>query len=163
MSAMCTTKDIWSYLKINVIALVLILGIFSVSSLESSTADVLSLPITMKKTTSGGSLEITLQPSPNPVLKNTEANFKVTFDQNGSKAVQPHIDYDLTITKNGKQFFQASALAGHPNQPLHTAEGIVTIPYTFQQPGGYLLNITIYGILFNPIRPESAQFPVSVS
>src|SRR5437879_5582056 len=100
--------------------------------MESSTY-ALTPPISMKKT-SGGSLDIMLQPSPYPLVKNTQANVKVTFDQNGSKAVQPHIDYDLTITKNGKQLFQASALAGHPNQPLHTAEGIVTIPYTFQQP-----------------------------
>lgn len=60
-----------------------------------------------------------------------QTNFKVTFDQNGSTAVQPHIDYDFTISKDGKQVFQASALAGHPNQPLHTAEGIVTIPIHF--------------------------------
>lgn len=104
-----------------------------------------------------------LQSTPNPVLKGTETNFKVTFDQNGGTAVQPHIDYDLTISKNGKQVFQASGLAGHPNQPLHTAEGIVTIPYTFQQQGAYIMNITVYRILFNPIKPGVAQFSISVS
>jgi hypothetical protein len=104
-----------------------------------------------------------LEPSPNPVVKGTQTNFKVIFNQNAGTAVQPHIDYDVTIFKNGKQVFQASALAGHPNQPLHTAEGIVTIPYTFQQQGTYVMYITVYGILFNPIRPEVAQFPISVS
>ena len=104
-----------------------------------------------------------LQPTPNPVVKGMQTNFKVTFDQNGGTAVQPHIDYDLTISKDGKQVFQASALAGQSNQPLHSAEGIVTIPYTFQQHGAYIMNITVYGILFNPIKPEVAQFPVSVS
>jgi hypothetical protein len=69
----------------------------------------------------------------------------------------------ISISKGGKQVCQASALAGHSNQPLHTAEGIVTIPYTFQQQGAYIMNITVYGILFNPIKPEVAQFPVSVS
>ena len=102
----------------------------------------------MNKVTSGGSLKVILQLSPYPVIKGKQTNFKVTFDQNGSSAVQPHIDYDLTIMKDDKQVFQASALAGHPDQPLHTAEGIVTIPYTFQQPGGYIMNITAYGILF---------------
>jgi hypothetical protein len=117
----------------------------------------------MNKVTSGGSLNVILQPSPYPVVKGTQTNLKVSFDQKGSSVVQPHIDYDLTILKDSKQVFQASALAGHPNQPLHTAEGIVTIPYAFQQPGGYALNITVYGILFNPIRPESVQFPISLN
>lgn len=99
----------------------------------------------------------------NPLLRGTQTNFKVTFDQNRGTAVQPHIDCDLTISKDDKQVFQASALAGHPNQPLHTAEGIVTIPYTFQQQGPYIMNVTVYGILFNPIKPEAAQFPISVS
>jgi len=117
----------------------------------------------MNKATSGRSLNVMLQPGPNPVVKGTQTNFKVIFDQNGGTAVQPHIDYDLTISKDGKEIFQASALAGHPNQPLHTAEGIVTIPYIFQQQGAYIMNITVYGILFNPIKPEVAQFPISVS
>jgi hypothetical protein len=43
---------------------------------------------------------------------------------------------------NGKkQVFEASQLAGQPGKPLHTAEGIVTIPYTFQSPGDYSVNI----------------------
>ncbi|MGA9149464.1 MAG: hypothetical protein WBZ36_02710 [Candidatus Nitrosopolaris sp.] len=117
----------------------------------------------MNKATSGRSLNVMLQPTPNPVVKGTQTNFKVTFDQNGGTAVQPHIDYDLTISKDGKQVFQASALAGHPNQPLHSAVGIVTIPYTFQQQRAYIMNITVYGILFNPIEPEVVQIPISVS
>ena len=118
----------------------------------------------MNKVTSGGSLNVILLPSPSPVVKGSQTNLKVSFDQKGSSStVQPHIDYDLTIMKDGKQVFQASALAGHPNQPLHTAEGVVTIPYTFQQQGGYLMNITVSGILFNPIKPETAQFPIGVN
>jgi hypothetical protein len=145
-----------------VIAFVLITGIFGILLTPSSTYAITSAA-TMNKATSGGSLNVMIQPTPNPVVKGTQTNFKVSFDQKGGSAVQPHIDYDLTITKDGKQVFQASALAGHPNQPLHTAEGIVTIPYTFQQQGDYIMNITVYGILFNPIRPEVAQFPLSVS
>ena len=137
-------------------------GIFGILLTPSSTYAITSAA-TMNKATSGGSLNVMVQPTPNPVVKGTQTNFKVSFDQKGGSAVQPHIDYDLTITKDGKQVFQASALAGHPNQPLHTAEGIVTIPYTFQQQGDYIMNITVYGILFNPIRPEVAQFPISVS
>jgi hypothetical protein len=145
-----------------VVAIGLLVNIFGIL-LTTSSAYAQTSGAGMNKVTSGGSLNVILQPSPSPVVKGSQTNLKVSFDQKGSSAVQPHIDYDLTIMKDGKQVFQASALAGHPNQPLHTAEGVVTIPYTFQQLGGYVMNITVYGILFNPIRPETAEFPVSVN
>jgi len=145
-----------------VVAFALVVNIFGILLTTSSTYAQTS-GVAMNKVTSGGSLNVNLQPSPSPVVKGSQTNLKVSFDQKGSSAVQPHIDYDLTIMKDGKQVFQASALAGHPNQPLHTAEGVVTIPYTFQQQGGYVMNITVYGILFNPIRPETAEFPISVN
>lgn len=145
-----------------VVALALFVNFFGILLTTSSTYAQTS-GASMSKVTSGGSLNVILQPSPFPVVKSSQTNLKVSFDQKGSSTVQPHIDYDLTIMKDGKQVFQASALAGHPNQPLHTAEGVVTIPYTFQQQGGYLTNITVYGILFNPIRPETAEFPISVN
>jgi len=144
------------------VTVTLVVIIFGILLTTSSTHAQISGAI-MNKETSGGSLKVILQPSPYPVGKGKQTNLKVTFDHNGSSSVQPHIDYDLIIIKEGKQVFQASALAGHPNQPLHTAEGVVTIPYTFQQPGAYSLNITAYGILFNPIRPEVAQFPINVT
>ena len=146
-----------------VVALALFVNFFGILLTTSSTYAQTSAA-SMNKVTSGGSLNVILQPSPFPVVKGSQTNLKVSFDQKGSSsAVQPHIDYDLTIMKDGKQVFQASALAGHPNQPLHTAEGVVTIPYTFQQQGGYLMNITVSGILFNPIKPETAQFPIGVN
>jgi hypothetical protein len=118
----------------------------------------------MKKTSSGGSLDVAMQPSPVPLGHTGPTSFRVTFLQKGTTKVQPHIDYDLTITNNNdKQVFQASALAGQPGKPLHTAEGAVTIPYTFQSPGDYSINISVYGILFNPIKPESADFLVKVN
>jgi hypothetical protein len=64
--------------------------------------------------------------------------------------------------KDGKQVIQLSSQAGYPNQQLHTDEGVVTIHYTFQQEGPYVINITAYGFLFNPIKPESAQFRIGV-
>jgi hypothetical protein len=110
----------------------------------------------------GGSLNVILQPSPFPVVKGSQTNLKVSFDQKGSSALQAHVDYDINITKDGKQVFQLSSQAGYPNQPLHTTEGVVTIPYTFQQEGTYVINITVYGILFNPITPETAPFTINV-
>lgn len=155
-----------------VIAFVLITSIFGILLTPSSTYAIPSAA-TMNKATSGGSLNVMVQPTPTPIVKGTQTNFTVSFEQKGGNVVQPHIDYDVTITKDGKRVFQASALEGgiikgtssiaHPNQPLHATTGIVTIPYTFQEQGNYIMNVTVYGILFNPIDPEYAQFQISVS
>jgi hypothetical protein len=119
----------------------------------------------MKKTTSGGSLDVLVQPSPEPIGNKAQTSFKVTFLQKGTgDKVQPHIDYDFIIKdSNGKEIFRASQLAGQPGKPLHTAEGVVTIPYTFQGLGDYSINIPIYGILFNPIKPESAEYSIKIA
>lgn len=83
--------------------------------------------------------------------------------QKAGSILQPHVDYDVTIIKDGKKVFQVSAFAGQPGQPLHSDAGIIIFPYTFQQRGVYVANITVYGILFNPIRRNSVQFPVNVT
>jgi hypothetical protein len=51
----------------------------------------------------------------------------------------------------------------HLDQPLHSDGGIVIFPYTFEQRGGCMVNISVFGILFNPIRPDSVQFPINVT
>jgi hypothetical protein len=158
--------------KISFVVLVLAAGIFSILATPSLTyAQKTSTSSSasgggsgMQKPTSGGALNILLQPSPQPVGHTSPTSFKVEFRTKGSDIVQPHIDYDLIIKGNsGKQVFAASQLAGQPGKPLHTAEGIVTIPYTFQEPGEYSISIPVYGILFNPIRPESADFTIKVT
>ena len=149
-------------MNISLVVFALFFSIFGLLLTPSSTF-VQTSNAAMYKVTSGGSLNVILQPSPFPVIKGSQTNLKVSFDQKGSSAVQPHVDYDLTIMKDDKQVFQLPSLAGHPNQPLHTAEGVVTIPYTFQQEGTYIINITVYGILFHPIKPETAQFTISVN
>lgn len=120
----------------------------------------------MKKQTSGGALDIVLQASPQPAGHTSPTSLKVEFMTKGTGAIQPHIDYDVVIKDSsggGKQVFTASQLAGQPGKPLHTAEGIVTIPYTFPSPGDYSISIPVYGILFNPIKPESADFTIKVT
>jgi hypothetical protein len=141
--------------------LLVVAGIFSIPVLSSYTQT--SPSGGMKKTTSGGSLDVLLQPSPEPVGHTGPTSFKVSFLQKGPDTVQPHIDYDFIIMNNGKEVFQASQLAGQPGKPLHTAEGVVTIPYTFQSSGDYSINVQVFGILFNPIKPESAQYSIKVA
>jgi hypothetical protein len=65
---------------------------------------------------------------------------------------------------NGKkQIFEASQLAGQPGKPLHIAEGIVPIAYTFQSSRDSSVKIPVYGILFNPIKPESGDYSFRVT
>jgi hypothetical protein len=121
-------------------------------------------PSMIKKTTSGGSLDISLQPSTQPVHTKAQTQFKVTFLQKGTSKVQPHIDYDFIIMNgSGKAIFQASNETGQAGLPIHTAEGVINIPYKFQNSGNYSIKIPVYGILFNPIRPENTEFMVGVT
>ena len=149
-------------MNIALVASALFFSIFGILLTTSSTF-VQTSDAAMYKVTSGGSLNVILQPSPFPVIKGTQTNLKVSFDQKGSSALQAHVDYDLTIMKDGKQVFQLSSQAGYPNQPLHTTEGVVIVPYTFQQAGTYVINITVYGILYNPITPETSQSTINVN
>ena len=50
----------------------------------------------MYKVTSGGSLNVILQPSPFPVIKGSQTNLKVSFDQKGSSALQAHVDFTIS-------------------------------------------------------------------
>jgi hypothetical protein len=162
-------------IKSLLIVLLLTAGIFSISTklLSSNltyaqTSSTSSSSSTgtgdLKKTTSAGALDILLQISPQPIGHTDPTSFKIKFMTKGTDTVQPHIDYDVIINdSNGKQVFQASELAGQQGKPLHTAEGTVTIPYTFQSAGDYSIHVTIYGILFSPIKPESADFTIKVA
>jgi len=145
-----------------IIVFPLIVGILGILLSPLSTFAVSAT--TMTNPTSGGSLNVVLQPSPNPIVKGTQTNFKVSFDQKGTSTVQPHIDYDVTISNSaGNQLFNAVTLAGQSGPSLHTSDGIVTIPYTFQGPGTYTIKVSVFGILFNPINPEFAEFQVNVT
>jgi hypothetical protein len=110
----------------------------------------------MKKQTSGGTLDIVLQSFPK--------RLRIQFLNIGTDKVQPHTDYDVTIKDgSGRQVFSASQNAGDPGTPLHAPEGIAIIPHTVQLSGSYTIYVTVYGILFNPIRPESADFVIKVT
>lgn len=116
------------------------------------------------KLTEGGSISVKLEPSPMPVKANTQTQSKVSFFEPNTETIQPHIDYDFIIIDNstGEPIYQASNQTGQSGIPIHTAESIVTIPFTFSNPGDYAIRIPVYGILFNPIPPESATFAVHV-
>lgn len=132
--------------------------LISVHFIQCSNASILSKP------TDGGSILIRLEPSPSQIKSNEQTQTKISFMQPNTQKIQPHIDYDFIVIDNStsKPIFQASNQTGQPGLPLHTAESIVTIPFIFPNKGSYALEIPVYGILFNPIAPESATFDIDV-
>lgn len=114
-----------------------------------------------KAPTDGNSVNIDLQIQPFPITKNVDSQFMISFLQPSSQAVQVHVDYDFAITNNNNEIFRASSITGQPL--LHTAEGIVKIPYKFTQDGQYSLQVSVMGINFIPIKTEQALFDLNVS
>ncbi|TLX92814.1 MAG: hypothetical protein E6K97_00635 [Thaumarchaeota archaeon] len=114
-----------------------------------------------KSATNGTSVDIDLQIKPFPVAKNVGTQFMITFLQPSTQSVQVHVDYDLAISKMNSEVFRASSKTGQPL--LHTAEGIVKIPYKFDQEGQYSVQISVMGINFIPIKTEQALFDLKVS
>ena len=77
-----------------------------------------------------------------------------------------HVDFDLLILKDNKTVFKATNQTGQPTVPLHATDGYMLIPvlnYKFLEKGEYLIRIPVYGILFNPIRPETAEFSINIT
>ena len=131
------------------------------SSLLFSFAQTTNAPFGDISSTSGGTLDVKLESTPNPIKSGQETNYKVTFLQKGTDTVQVHIDYDFIILEdNNIEVFKASQQTGQPL--LHTAEGIVTIPFTLEQAGNYTIKVSVMGINFIPMATEYADFPVKI-
>ena len=113
-----------------------------------------------KSPTDGNSLNIDLQIQPFPITKNEDSQFMISFLRPPSQTVQVHVDYDFAITNNNNEVFRASTITGQPL--LHTAEGVVKIPYKFTQDGEYSLQVSVMGINFIPIKTEQALFDLNV-
>ena len=114
-----------------------------------------------KAATNGTSVDIDLQIQAFPVTKNVDTQFMITFLQPSTQTVQVHVDYDFAITKMNNEVFRASSKTGQPL--LHTAEGIVKIPYKFEEGGQYSIQVSVIGINFIPIKTEQALFDLKVS
>lgn len=110
---------------------------------------------------SGNKIDVRLEPIQSG---DKSYSFKVTFLQPKTQNVQVHIDYDVSIMQNGKVLYDAAKSTGQTL--LHTAEGQVTIPdkpYIFADSGNYTVRVQVFGIVFNPITPETFDFTTAVS
>ncbi|HEV2192707.1 MAG TPA: CFI-box-CTERM domain-containing protein [Nitrosopumilaceae archaeon] len=106
------------------------------------------------KLTSGGTIKVGFSTDPANPNPGDQTQLKISFINKQTNAIQPHIDYRVTVTQGQNQIF------GIPI--THTAEGSVSIPYQFQNAGDYQVTVSVEGILFQPISPETAVFPITI-
>ena len=105
------------------------------------------------KLTSGGTINVGFSTDPANPNPGDQTELKISFI-NKQNTIQQHIDYRVTVTQGQNQVF------GIPI--THTAEGSVSIPYQFQNAGDYQVIVSVEGILFQPIPPETATFSITV-
>ena len=84
-----------------------------------------------------------------PEIPNTvePTKLKISFLKPGTDRIQEHIDYRVTVTKDGDYIFG-------PTRLTHTSPGHVTIPVQFSENGSHIIYIEVMGILFQPLPLE---------
>jgi len=70
---------------------------------------------------------------------------KIDFLKSGTEKIQQHIDYRVSVTKDGDYVF------GPMSRLLHTSPGSITIPVEFSENGLHKVHIEMEGVLFQPI------------
>ena len=88
----------------------------------------------------------------NPLMRIINLNF---INPN-TEQIQEHIDYRITILKDGTTVFGPIPLT-------HTSTGSVSIPVDLRIEGALYALIEVEGILFQPITTESVSFEYNTS
>jgi len=106
--------------------------------------------------TSDGTLDVGIYTTPK--IPNTDEHTKlmISFLKPDTERIQLHIDYRVSVTKDGDYVF------GPMSRLLHTSPGSITIPVKFSENGSHLVHIEVEGILFQPIPLETATFTMNV-
>jgi hypothetical protein len=90
------------------------------------------------------------KPEPGDIVK-----LNIDFINPNTEKIQEHIDYRITVSKDGSNTFGPIPLT-------HTSSGSVKIPVEMQEEGTYFALIEVEGILFQPIPLETVSFSVHV-
>jgi len=104
--------------------------------------------------TEGGTIDVRLTYD-DDIQPNETTKLNVDFLNPTTGNIQVHIDYTITITKDGDQVFGPTSL-------IHTSPGTITVPIQFQGEGAYSVGFTVEGILFQPIPSEGVSFVIPV-
>ncbi|TAK26254.1 MAG: copper-binding protein [Nitrosarchaeum sp.] len=103
--------------------------------------------------TEKGTLDVKL--SYDKIIPGQETKLNIDFINPQTKKIQEHIDYTITVSKDGESVFGPIPLT-------HTSIGSVKIPVEFVDEGVYSVEFGIEGILFQPIPLEKVSFEVAV-
>ncbi|MEC4849204.1 MAG: CFI-box-CTERM domain-containing protein [Nitrosarchaeum sp.] len=103
--------------------------------------------------TEKGTLDVKL--AYDDIISGEQTNLHIDFINPQTKKIQEHIDYSITVSKEGTSVFGPIPLT-------HTSLGSVKIPVEFIDDGVYSVELGIEGILFQPIPLEKVSFDVSV-
>jgi hypothetical protein len=156
------SKSLLRFMPITIVSISIIMMIvFSAYNGTSILAYATSNSTVLRSSTNASSLDVLLVPLSN--VSREEMHFRVGFLQPNTNELQRHVDFNLIVLKDGKEVFSASNQTGQPQIPLHSIPGTMDIPlftYDFQKAGEYTIKIPVFGILFNPIMPEEAEFRI---
>ncbi len=103
--------------------------------------------------TEKGTLDVKL--SYDKIIPGQQTKLIIDFINPQTKLIQSHVDYKITVLKDGKNIFGPIPLT-------HTSVGSVKIPVEFVDEGIYSVEFGIEGILFQPIPLEKVSFDVAV-
>ena len=103
--------------------------------------------------TEKGTLDVKL--SYDKIVPGEQTKLLIEFINPQTKKIQEHVDYRITVSKDGKAIFGPIPLT-------HTSVGSVKIPVEFINEGVYSVEFGIEGILFQPIPLEKVSFDVAV-
>tara|TARA_B100000686_G_scaffold274030_1_gene291898 strand:+ start:2684 stop:3508 length:825 start_codon:yes stop_codon:yes gene_type:complete len=101
-----------------------------------------------------GTLDIGLSVVPE-AKANSVAKLHIGWIKPGFNKIQEHIDYRVTVIKDGQNIFGPIPLT-------HTSPGTVKIPVEFTSNGEHQVKIEMEGILFQPIPLETTIFTINV-
>ncbi len=101
-----------------------------------------------------GTLNIGLSIDP-PAKANEVSKLHIGWIKPGFNKIQQHIDYKITVIKDGQNIFGPIPLT-------HTSVGTVKIPVEFTSNGEHQVKIEMEGILFQPIPLETTYFTINV-
>ncbi len=101
--------------------------------------------------TDKGTLLVSISTEPAKPGLGDLTKLKIDFINPKTNHIQEHIDYKVTVTKDGSPVFGPIPLT-------HTSEGAVTIPVEFKENGEHKITVDIEGILFQPIPTETVTF-----
>ena len=104
--------------------------------------------------TDKGAIDVNL--SYDDIEPNVQTKINIDFLNPVTQKTQEHIDYTVSVTKDGQQVFGPIPLT-------HTSVGTVKIPIEFNQGEGvYKMDFEIEGILFQPLPTETVSFDIAV-